>query len=72
MYSVGDIEIASVRLSDRLSPPKPLDKTNQIWCVSCSYVWVLNGTFFWPRPLGPWGGAKRSNIIKFQLQSQIQ
>ena len=28
--------------------------------------------FFWPRPLGPWGGTKRSNIIKFQLQSQIQ
>ena len=28
--------------------------------------------FFWPCPLGPWGGAKRSNIIKFQLQSQFQ
>ena len=28
--------------------------------------------FFWPRPLGPWGGANRSNIIKFQLQSQFQ
>ena len=28
--------------------------------------------FFLPRPLGPWGGAKRSNIIKFQLQSQFQ
>ena len=27
---------------------------------------------FLPRPLGPWGGAKRSNIIKFQLQSQFQ
>ena len=36
---------------------------------------VCNGTFFWPRPLGPWGGAKRSNIIniiKFQLQSKFQ
>ena len=33
---------------------------------------VCNSTFFWPRPLGPWGGAKRSNIIKFQLQSQLQ
>ena len=31
-----------------------------------------NGTFFWPCPLGPWGGAKRSNIIKIQLQSQFQ
>ena len=28
--------------------------------------------FFGPSPLGPWGGAKRSNIIKFQLQSQFQ
>ena len=28
--------------------------------------------FFWPRPLWPWGGAKRSNIVKFQLQSQYE
>ena len=28
--------------------------------------------FVGPRPLGPWGGAKRSNIIKFQLLSQLQ
>ena len=28
--------------------------------------------FFWPRPLGPWGGVKKSNIIYFQLQSQFQ
>ena len=33
---------------------------------------VCNGTFFLPRPLGPLGGAKRSNIIKFQLLSQFQ
>ena len=25
-----------------------------------------------PHSLGPWGGVKRSNIIKFQLQSQFQ
>ena len=25
-----------------------------------------------PHPLGPWGGAKRSNIIKSQSQSQLQ
>ena len=34
-----------------------------------------SGTLFWlppPPPLGPWGGSKRSNIIKFQLQSQFQ
>ena len=28
--------------------------------------------FFWARPMGPWGGVKRSNIILFQLQSQFQ
>ena len=27
--------------------------------------------FFGPHPLGPWGGAKRSNIIKSQSQSQF-
>ena len=37
----------------------------------------MNGTcttaIFWgPHPLGPWGGAKRSNIIKSELQSQFQ
>ena len=34
---------------------------------------IFNGTvFFGPRPLGPWGGAKRSNIIKSELQRQFQ
>ena len=28
--------------------------------------------FLGPPPLGPWGGAKRSNIIKPELQSQFQ
>ena len=28
--------------------------------------------FLGPHPLGPWGGAKRSNIIKSQLQSKFQ
>ena len=28
--------------------------------------------FMGPRPLGPWGGAKRSNIIKSEIQSQFQ
>ena len=42
-------------------------------------VWVayINGTcngtiVLDPHPLGPWGGAKRSNIIKSQSQSQFQ
>ena len=48
-------------------------KSNQIWCVGCSHEWgVQRHIFFWPRPLGPWGGAKRSNIIKTQLQSQFE
>ena len=34
---------------------------------------ICNGTIFLgPCPLGPWGGAKRSNIIKSELQSQFQ
>ena len=34
---------------------------------------ICNGTIFLgPRPLGPLGGAKRSNIIKSELQSQFQ
>ena len=33
---------------------------------------TCNGTLFWvPASLGPWGGAKRSNIIKSQLLSQF-
>ena len=38
-----------------------------------SYEWhVQRHNILGPRPLGPWGGAKRLNIIKFQLQSQFQ
>ena len=34
---------------------------------------TCNGTIFGvPAPLGPWGGAKRSNIIKSQLLSRFQ
>ena len=48
-------------------------KFNQIWRVSYSHEWGMQRqTSFWPRPLGPWGGAKRLNIIKFQLRSQFQ
>ena len=53
--------------------PKPLDKIQPKWCVSYSHEWgVQQHNYFWPRPLGPWGGVKRSNIFKFQLQSQFQ
>ena len=48
-------------------------KFNQIWCVSYLHVWHMQWhNFLGPRLLGPWGGAKRSNIIKSQLQSQFQ
>ena len=48
-------------------------KFNQIWCVSCLQEWHMHRHhFLGPRPLGPWGGAKRSNIIKSELQSQFQ
>ena len=33
---------------------------------------TCNSTFFGRRPLGTWGGIKRSNIIKFQLHVQSQ
>ena len=48
-------------------------KINQIWCVSYLHEWhIQRHHFLGPRPLGPWGGAKRSNIIKPELQSQFQ
>ena len=48
-------------------------KFNQIWCVSYLHQWHMQlHNCFGPYPLGPWGGAKRSNIIKSQLQSQFQ
>ena len=41
-----------------------LPKFNQIWCVSYLHEWQLHRhNFLGPRPLGPWEGAKRSNII---------
>ena len=48
----------------KFSPPK----YNQIWCASYLHEWHI---FWGPHPLGPWGGAKRSNIIKSQSQSQF-
>ena len=48
-------------------------KFNQIWYVSYLHEWHMQRhNFFGPRLLGPWGGAKRSNIIKSHLQSQFQ
>ena len=54
-------------------PKTFLTKFNQIWCVSYLHEWhIQRHNCFGPRLLGPWGGAKRSNIIKSQLQSQFQ
>ena len=48
-------------------------KFNQIWCVSNLHQWHMQRhNFLDPHLLGPWGGAKRSNIIKSQSQSQFQ
>ena len=45
-------------------------KFSQIWCVSYLHEWHMHRHhFLGPRPLGPWGGAKRSNIINSELQS---
>ena len=41
--------------------------------MSSLHQWHMQQhNFFGPHPLGPWGGAKRSNIIKSQSQSQFQ
>ena len=41
--------------------------------VSYLHEWHMQWHhFLGPRPLGPWGGAKKSNIIKSELQSQFQ
>ena len=47
-------------------------KFNQSWCVSYLHeLHMQRHNFLGPHPLGPWGGAKRSNIIKTQLLSQF-
>ena len=52
---------------------KNILKFNQISCVRYSHEWHMQRhIFFCPCPLGPLAGTKRSNIIKFQLQSQFQ
>ena len=52
---------------------KIIPKFNQIWCVSNLHQWHMQRHYFLgTHPLGPWGGAKRSNIIKSQSQSKFQ
>ena len=40
-------------------------------CELLTSMAYATAQFFGPQPLGPWGGAKRSNIIKSQSQSQF-
>ena len=48
-------------------------KFNQIWCASYLHdCHIQRHNFLGPGPLGPWGGAKRSSIIKSELQGQFQ
>ena len=62
----------SVCLSVMLSPPKPLDEIQPNFVCEL-FTWMGRATaHFLPVPLGPAEGQKRSNIIKFQLQSQFQ
>ena len=56
----------SVRPSITLSPPKPLEEIQpNLVCELLIWMGCATAYFFWPRPLGPWGGAKSSNIIKY-------
>ena len=48
-------------------------KFNQIWCVRyLQECHIQRHHCLGPGPLGPWGGAERSNIIKSILQSQFK
>ena len=49
---------------------KKIQKFNQIWCVSNLHkLHMHQHHFLVPAPLG---GAKRSNVIKSELQGQFQ
>ena len=65
-----DIVIASVCLLCYLL--NHWAESNQIWCVSYLHEWGLQQQLkIWPCPLGPWGGVKRSNIIKISITKSI-
>ena len=56
-----------------LSPPKPLDEIQpNLVCELLTYKGPATAKLFLDPPPGARGGIKRSNIIKFQLQSQFQ
>ena len=61
----------SFRLSVMLSP-KPFDEIQLLVCEFLTRMGRATAIFWGARPLGPWGGVKKSNIFYFQLQSQFQ
>ena len=62
----GQNQIPSCCLSVMLSPPKTLDKFNQIWCESYSHVWGVQRK----KKLAPPPGALgRGQKVKYHLIS---
>ena len=70
LKSKGDIVIASVRLSVRLSVSPSVryaisSLTNQIWCVNYSHAWGVQRQFLCA---APWG-FRRGQKVKYHLIS---
>ena len=63
----GQNQIPPCCLSVMLSPSKPLDEFNRIWCVSNSHEWGAQRHFFWPHALGLRGGGGQK--VKYHLIS---
>ena len=60
----GQNQIPSCCLSVMLSPPKPLDEIQpNLVCELLTSMEAQHKFFLVPRPLGPWRGVTRSNII---------
>ena len=64
------------RVSDMLSPHKPLDEISNLVWELLTWMGRATANICWPIPLGPWGRVKYHfisiNIISFKLQSQFQ
>ena len=61
----------SICPSVTLPPPKPLEEIQpNLVCELLTWMGCATALFL-PRPLGPRGGAKRSSIVKFQIQLQL-
>ena len=60
----------SVRLSVMLSPPKPLAKFNQIWCVGYSHEWGVQRQFIFAPPPGE--GSKCQISLNFNYKVNLK